>query len=863
MERKITVVGSALMELEQLERAINGSSIDAPEILAKKVNKLMTSLAAIHEEGRAMDEFNMLQIPNDMFEALDTPDNNPELYQVKMMQQAEQQAADLRKKIASLDARTPQSLERDLQAPSTHPPSASGCCPLLAHPLPLLRCLNSSHNSVQVGQTPEQGQGQGQEPFGHMGGAALEDAGAYTGAGGGGALLGEVVFATFISHEVYAYAAPALLLNLRYLETAGYRIRLLSDETDDHHPSDKRWNKIRAGATALRGWAAPCAWLVLIDADLLFVNWDFDIQELLEAHPAAHLLLGRDSIDAANTGFMAVRNSHWSLRFLDRWWALRDEGGARCDQHVLNRLLRELIGDAAKGKREKKDEEGGTGVEGEVGAETRAEAEAWAREFGLGEAGRVAVVPAKAVNSLWPPIVHFSAADPVLHLMGETARTREAVMSWAARKMCGDRVLMALPAVPLLAQAVRAQPSRSDPPVGLEPEPHTVADTVLDTGTDPLPPGNVLRVTPALLREVKLTSLLGLWEERRDACAQGSRGQGQEPGLGSEQGPGLCSGADSECADTADASTNAGGVSGCDWALLREALGHLCDPDKQLQDGSHGQGSVSEGLPARCMRMSREAIALHRQALLCARRRGRERERDGQGERQRERERELLHTSEESALLFDLLRRTCEGGGGSANGGSSKDANGEAEAGKGAGAGTEIEDEGAQCSLAGSEALASLVQVEALIDLRLPSNRAYLHHKRGVVFGALSEHSQRAGRWVQSLDRELVAVGEFGDAAALTQPQESSFQGLLGDYAHSAARLAWTLLCLGRGREALEWGEVALQNLQVLLRSSANEERRLRKELRSVRSLCASICTSLQLWRERDAHLSEVQLLGD
>jgi hypothetical protein len=37
MERKITVVGSALMELEQLERAINGSSIDAPEILAKKV----------------------------------------------------------------------------------------------------------------------------------------------------------------------------------------------------------------------------------------------------------------------------------------------------------------------------------------------------------------------------------------------------------------------------------------------------------------------------------------------------------------------------------------------------------------------------------------------------------------------------------------------------------------------------------------------------------------------------------------------------------------------------------------------------------------------------------------------------------
>jgi hypothetical protein len=65
----------------------------------------MTSLAAIHEEGRAMDEFNMLQIPNDMFEALDTPDNNPELYQVKMMQQAEQQAADLRKKIASLDVR--------------------------------------------------------------------------------------------------------------------------------------------------------------------------------------------------------------------------------------------------------------------------------------------------------------------------------------------------------------------------------------------------------------------------------------------------------------------------------------------------------------------------------------------------------------------------------------------------------------------------------------------------------------------------------------------------------------------------------------------------------------------------------------
>ena len=71
----------------------------------------MDSIAAIFEEGRSMDESSMIQIPLDLFEQLDNPgSNNPELYQVKMMEDAEARAANLKKKLSDLEVSCDSSL---------------------------------------------------------------------------------------------------------------------------------------------------------------------------------------------------------------------------------------------------------------------------------------------------------------------------------------------------------------------------------------------------------------------------------------------------------------------------------------------------------------------------------------------------------------------------------------------------------------------------------------------------------------------------------------------------------------------------------------------------------------------------------
>jgi hypothetical protein len=64
----------------------------------------MDLLSALHEEGRSMDESSMLQIPLELFDHLDSADaSNPELYQMKMMDDAESKASQVKQKISSLE----------------------------------------------------------------------------------------------------------------------------------------------------------------------------------------------------------------------------------------------------------------------------------------------------------------------------------------------------------------------------------------------------------------------------------------------------------------------------------------------------------------------------------------------------------------------------------------------------------------------------------------------------------------------------------------------------------------------------------------------------------------------------------------
>ena len=106
-------------------------------------------------------------------------------------------------------------------------------------------------------------------------------------------------------------------------------------------------------------------------------------------------------VDIANTGFLVVKNTPWSIRFFHKWWDHRHLPHTHCDQHVLNFLLHDL----------KKSN----------------------------ELHHIAILPAKTINSHWPSIVHFNAShDRILHLMGETAGVRRDIFQYASTVLCNQ-----------------------------------------------------------------------------------------------------------------------------------------------------------------------------------------------------------------------------------------------------------------------------------------------------------------------------------------------------------------------------------------------------------------------------------------
>jgi hypothetical protein len=188
-----------------------------------------------------------------------------------------------------------------------------------------------------------------------------------------------------------------MLFNQRYFAARGYYVRVLTEATgDDFLPSDRRWNKIKAVPNALQSWASNASYLVVFDADLFMLNTTLSMEDTVEQHPRALLIMSEDSMDIGNTGFMIVRNHPWSIQFFETWWSERERSDSTCDQHVLNYLLDSLV---------------------------------------PADRANVAILPAKQLNSIWPAIEHFRESDSVLHLMGETNAVRAKVAEYLAAQV--------------------------------------------------------------------------------------------------------------------------------------------------------------------------------------------------------------------------------------------------------------------------------------------------------------------------------------------------------------------------------------------------------------------------------------------
>lgn len=154
--------------------------------------------------------------------------------------------------------------------------------------------------------------------------------------------LSSVLVMSFASDNIMDYAYPGLFVNSIFSFYRNYTFKFLHERNGgDYFPQDRRWNKIAAIVDAIEnGWGKKFSIFVTHDADLIFTDFNFDIELFMAQYPKAHIIMSADAFDLANSGFILVRNTKWSYEFFLTWYSARY--AHECDQHSLNDLIRRL-----------------------------------------------------------------------------------------------------------------------------------------------------------------------------------------------------------------------------------------------------------------------------------------------------------------------------------------------------------------------------------------------------------------------------------------------------------------------------------------------------------------------------------------
>ena len=231
------------------------------------------------------------------------------------------------------------------------------------------------------------------------------------------------ILLSYSTKSIYSYAAYGHLINAAYAQSRGYGFSLAIADDGNYEPEDPRWNKVQIVLRALdtrlalvednSGESEGPVYLVWMDSDLVVLHHDLRLEDIVAAHPEAHLLLSRDprpENGVANTGCFLARVSPFARNFLAQWWDAfgRLDG---MDQHVFHRLWEVLP----------------------------AEQHDW-----------VALLPPSAINSDHPVWRRHTAESPVLHLVGMNSVVRREVFRGLARQLCD-----AVGDVGMLASTVR------------------------------------------------------------------------------------------------------------------------------------------------------------------------------------------------------------------------------------------------------------------------------------------------------------------------------------------------------------------------------------------------------------------------
>jgi galactosyl transferase GMA12/MNN10 family len=107
----------------------------------------------------------------------------------------------------------------------------------------------------------------------------------------------------------------------KYCEKYGYKLFNESKSLDKSRPPS--WSKIRAAQRLLR--EENCDWVLWLDADTVIMNSEKRIEDIIPIpETGIDLILTRQKGNSWNAGAWLIRNSSWSLEFLDHWWSMKE-----------------------------------------------------------------------------------------------------------------------------------------------------------------------------------------------------------------------------------------------------------------------------------------------------------------------------------------------------------------------------------------------------------------------------------------------------------------------------------------------------------------------------------------------------------
>ncbi len=113
-------------------------------------------------------------------------------------------------------------------------------------------------------------------------------------------------------HNVDAICAASIANKQAYADTHGYDVIVDGDIIDETRPTS--WSKL----LAMRKYLPYYDFLLYVDADTLVTNYDIKLEDIVDYGYDQVLAADRNGL---NCGVWLIRNTPWSLWFLDEMWA--------------------------------------------------------------------------------------------------------------------------------------------------------------------------------------------------------------------------------------------------------------------------------------------------------------------------------------------------------------------------------------------------------------------------------------------------------------------------------------------------------------------------------------------------------------